>query len=205
MGWLSKDNGGTASDQAPEARGTRRKTPLGTRCIIELEDGTVHEGQMVDISPRGAGVHGSTDGVHLGDHLRLIASDESGGKVRYRCEVRHVNRLHRQFGVEFVDRPEQVAPDYVPKPNEPEAPEQIRKGCPRCGQGMEYGYLVEHVHITSSLERIVQARWAAGAPRRDPWRTEDIPQPVQYLRVDTYRCKGCGYIECYANSPYEGP
>jgi hypothetical protein len=189
----------------PEAREARRKTPSGNRCIIELENGTVREGEMADISLRGAGVHSSTDGLHLGDHIRLVTNDESGSKIRYTCEVRHLNRAHRQFGVEFIGRPEPVAPDYVPKGQEPDAPVQIRQGCPRCGQGMEYGYFVEHVHITTSLERVVQARWSPGAPRRDPWRAEDVAQPIQYLRVDTYRCKGCGYIECYANSPYDGP
>ena len=205
MGWLSKEHDSTWGERATDARDLRRKTGAGTRCVVELEDGTIHEATMSDISARGAGVHGSTDGLHLGDQIRLVATNELGQKVRYRCEVKHINREHRQFGVEFLSRPETLAPDYTPKTNEPEAPDQIRTGCPRCGGGLEFGHIVDHVHVTSSLERSVQARWTAGAVKKAPWRSEEIPQPVQYLQVDTYRCKACGYLESYANEPYEGP
>jgi len=205
MGWLSKDQGAGWGDRATDARELRRKSGACVRCVIELEDGTVHDGAMTDISASGAGVHGSTDGVHLGDHLRLIATTDAGQKLRYRCEVKHINREHRKLGVEFLTRPEALDADYEPKAKSPDGPEQTRNGCPRCAGQMEFGHLVEHVHLTSSAERTVQARWAAGPLVRSPLRTEDSLQPVQYMRVDTYRCTGCGYIESYALEPYEGP
>jgi hypothetical protein len=204
MRWLSKDHGPSWGERATEARDLRRKDKSGVQCVIEFDDGTIRQGTMKDISARGAGVHGTTEGIHLGDHIRLIASNEAGERVRYRCEVKHLNREHRHFGVEFLSRPETLAPDYTPRTNEPETPSELRAGCPRCGSRMEFGHLVDHVHLTSSLERAVQARWTAGPAKRDQLRTDDIPQPVQYLGVDTYRCTQCGYLESYANTPYDG-
>jgi len=69
--------------------------------------------------------------------------------------------------------------------------------CPRCGQKMEIGFLLDANWGKGYAE---PARWAEGRPQTSIW--TGVRNPVR-RRVDTYRCTGCGYLESYAVKPAE--
>ena len=66
----------------------------------------------------------------------------------------------------------------------------LQHACPRCGGQMEPGIMLDHAYLMYR-----QAEWAKGEPQRSIWfGVRSFPT----LKVDTYRCKACGYLESYA-------
>ncbi|MCP4249985.1 MAG: hypothetical protein GY778_23335 [bacterium] len=67
--------------------------------------------------------------------------------------------------------------------------------CPRCGESMEIGFMLDANAGKNSAE---PARWAEGEPVVSFW--FGVRNPIK-RKVQTYRCTACGYLESYANEP----
>ena len=68
-----------------------------------------------------------------------------------------------------------------------------RVECPRCGGGMEAGYVMDRGHY--SVPSV--PKWVEGEPERSFWHGLDTRDRA-VLPVASYRCAGCGYLEFYA-------
>ncbi len=69
----------------------------------------------------------------------------------------------------------------------------MQANCPKCGKGMEPGFVVDRGHGNSKN----LPTWIAGAPEKSFWtglKTGDRAN----LEVRTYRCPDCGLLESYA-------
>jgi hypothetical protein len=64
--------------------------------------------------------------------------------------------------------------------------------CPRCGGGMEAGYMIDVGYGTKAVPK-----WVEGAPQKSFWTGLKLTGKDQ-LDVTTYRCRRCGYLESYA-------
>lgn len=70
--------------------------------------------------------------------------------------------------------------------------------CRRCNVGMEKGFRIDHAHADMMIK---QERWVAGDARPPSFfaGTETSGgQEVSAIKVITYRCPNCGYLESYA-------
>lgn len=67
--------------------------------------------------------------------------------------------------------------------------------CPKCGGSMEEGFLLDEGRNSSS-----PASWIEGPPERSFW-TGVKTRGREKLRVVTYRCERCGFLEAYATEP----
>ena len=65
--------------------------------------------------------------------------------------------------------------------------------CTECGGEMEPGFLVDHTE-----NGILQQRWAKGAPQKRWWGGLKVNRD-DVRRVETARCKVCGFLKSYAN------
>ena len=64
--------------------------------------------------------------------------------------------------------------------------------CIRCHTSMEAGYIPDVGYASCT-----QQRWAPGVPDVSFWRGLKVKQD-QLIRVTTFRCPKCGYLESYA-------
>lgn len=64
--------------------------------------------------------------------------------------------------------------------------------CPKCRSRMEDGFIVDSTHGGST-----QSQWAAGQPVKSFWTGLKL-RGQRMLKVATYRCTSCGYLESYA-------
>lgn len=67
------------------------------------------------------------------------------------------------------------------------------RACPKCQSAMEEGFISDHTQSHS----ITVSEWIEGAPPDQSWwglKTGD----KEKLRVMTFRCVRCGYLESYA-------
>jgi len=70
---------------------------------------------------------------------------------------------------------------------------QSDKQCPKCGGVMQEGFIPDYSHHNFSRT----AKWQSGEPQKSFWygiNTKDSPQ----YEIKSHRCKGCGYLESYA-------
>ena len=183
-----------------ENRGRVREPILGPgiSSFAELSDGSVIEGILRDLSDGGAKIAGPTTGLARGAEVNVIFVIQGDQKVRYRGVVRHIDNVEKTYGVEFRSRAEQLDPEYQPKARPPQAPLDLIEKCPRCGGGMELGYLIEHNHLSGHREVLTVPHWAPGRPVKHTVSMKGTPKPANRMRVDTYRCSRCGYLDSYA-------
>jgi ssDNA-binding Zn-finger/Zn-ribbon topoisomerase 1 len=73
-------------------------------------------------------------------------------------------------------------------------PERI-PSCPKCNDKMELGFMPDSHYWAFSLQ--MATKWVAGKPAFSFWHFFKKPP----LRVTTYRCPNCGYLESYAHTP----
>jgi len=94
-----------------ERRETQRQltTDHEVRCLTELSDGTVLEGTVNDYSTGGARIGGSTEGLYVGDEVRLTFVFRTDERVRYEGMVIYLQQASGSFGVEFLSEPEPIA------------------------------------------------------------------------------------------------
>ena len=91
------------------------------------------------------------------------------------------------------------APESEPLPYASTEADRRPLVCPKCRGSMIRGFLVDRAD--SNVAR--QAKWVEGVPEGNALefitglRTRDRTN----LRVDTYRCVECGYLESYATEP----
>ena len=64
--------------------------------------------------------------------------------------------------------------------------------CPKCRSAMEEGYILDHADHNAG----VVPEWVEGAPDKRWWglKTGD----KEKMKVATFRCVRCGYLESYA-------
>ena len=64
--------------------------------------------------------------------------------------------------------------------------------CPKCAGTMEGGFTLDQGHGTYAV-----AEWVAGAPEKSMWTGIKLRKKTR-LRVETWRCRRCGFLESYA-------
>ena len=108
-----------------EHRDTYRDTLLGAgiTAFAETPDGRVLEGVVRDVSDGGARISGPTDGLHIGDEIRIVLVIDSDQKVAHICEVRHIEVEECTFGIEFKSKPQLL-----------DGPNPTTKFCHLCSQ-----------------------------------------------------------------------
>lgn len=66
--------------------------------------------------------------------------------------------------------------------------------CLRCSSAMDAGFMFDVSHGA-----IRQSRWVPGKPEAGFWTGEvTMTQADRGLRITTFRCPRCGYLESYA-------
>ena len=68
--------------------------------------------------------------------------------------------------------------------------------CPKCGGGMEQGFVVDQAHNS----RIV-SQWVGGAPEKSFWAGLKVPTE-KLIPIGTFRCSSCGFLEQYARPEF---
>jgi hypothetical protein len=64
--------------------------------------------------------------------------------------------------------------------------------CPKCGETMQEGYLIDYSHGNAKVGRWVEGPPVAGIL----WEVD--PTGSTEWKVATFRCRGCGFLESYA-------
>lgn len=70
--------------------------------------------------------------------------------------------------------------------------------CSKCGGDMQAGQILSPMR--NALGMVLSpnlAEWYAGEMRSDFWKGLELPEEKHPITI--YRCKKCGYLECYAN------
>jgi hypothetical protein len=66
--------------------------------------------------------------------------------------------------------------------------------CPKCGNTMEPGFVVDHTYGGYAAPE-----WAEGTTQPSLWTGLKMSGKERHP-VQTFRCAGCGYLESYAGS-----
>jgi phage FluMu protein Com len=64
--------------------------------------------------------------------------------------------------------------------------------CPKCGKEMEEGFIADYTHGA-----VLVSKWVEGEPEKSFWLGTKM-RGKENMKVKTYRCRGCGYLESYA-------
>ena len=64
--------------------------------------------------------------------------------------------------------------------------------CPKCQNKMLQGFVADFAHA-----QIVVSTWVEGLPEKSFWLGTKVPQEKS-IKISTFRCSGCGYLESYA-------
>lgn len=80
------------------------------RCLTELADGTVLEGNVRDCSLGGARIVGPTGRLGVGDEVKLVFVFRTDERVAYQGTVKHLAPDNASFGVEFESDPVPIEP-----------------------------------------------------------------------------------------------
>ena len=67
-------------------------------------------------------------------------------------------------------------------------------GCPKCGGRMTEGFVIDEGYGTAHV-----STWQQGEPRKSFW-TGIKKSKKEQIKVETWRCDRCGYLESYARS-----
>lgn len=70
--------------------------------------------------------------------------------------------------------------------------------CPKCGNAMEPGFVVDHTQRDNAEESAVP-EWAEGTVQPS-WIGHVKMSGKERHSIQTFRCAGCGYLESYAGS-----
>ena len=92
----------------------------------------------------------------------------------------------------LYETPAQLPPVTVPAGLVPaRAPRSSENRCPKCGDVMQTGFILDRSHGSN-----YQEEWVQGRPRSFLFRV--ILRGAAREKVVTYRCAQCGYLESYA-------
>lgn len=116
-----KHDTGATFDVDEEQRSAPRDTDVcvGISSFTMMSDGSYLEGVVKDVSDGGARITGDCHGLSVGQKVDLGLVIR-GEKIRYSCEIVHIEPDTRTYGMKFLSGPRLVAPD------EPEARRCIR-------------------------------------------------------------------------------
>jgi len=64
--------------------------------------------RLADVSTEGIRVNGPSNGIRPGDQLTLILLFLTGERVRYSCEIKHVDPKGEFFGATFTSPPQRI-------------------------------------------------------------------------------------------------
>lgn len=64
--------------------------------------------------------------------------------------------------------------------------------CPKCGSSMAAGFVPDQVYGYFDV-----GKWVAGSPEKSIWTGLKMRGRDQ-IKIVTYRCSRCGYLESYA-------
>ncbi|MSR61235.1 MAG: hypothetical protein EXS08_02140 [Planctomycetes bacterium] len=64
--------------------------------------------------------------------------------------------------------------------------------CPKCGPAMDEGFVLDERH-----RGVTQSSWVEGEPVPSFWSGLKLSGHLR-LKVSTFRCPKCGYLESYA-------
>jgi phage FluMu protein Com len=64
--------------------------------------------------------------------------------------------------------------------------------CPKCNEEMEEGFIADYTHGA-----VLVSKWVEGEPEKSFWLGTKT-RGKEKVKVKTYRCSGCGYLESYA-------
>lgn len=69
---------------------------------VRLPDGSILDGTVRDMSPRGVAISGSTAGLEAGQELELTILLPLDVRVQYRCTVKHVDHDRGVWGSQLA-------------------------------------------------------------------------------------------------------
>ena len=72
----------------------------------------------------------------------------------------------------------------------------IEKCCPKCGDKMVQGFVVDNNHGGFHV-----ASWIRGAPQRSFWWRTKVDRK-NAIPIGTFRCSACGFLESYADREF---
>jgi len=90
-----------------EHRQAKREPSVGVTAFVHRSDGSVIEGLVQNVSEGGAKILGDPAGLRVGDTIDVVAVVQ-GERVRFACEVRHLEPSERSLGVHFQSGPQAV-------------------------------------------------------------------------------------------------
>ncbi len=91
--------------QQGDNRKVKREPMVGVSTMVARPDGTVLEGVVQDVSDGGIKISGHATGLSVGDSTDVVLIIQ-GERVRYACEVRHIDEVKRFYGVLFKSAPQ---------------------------------------------------------------------------------------------------
>ena len=103
-----------------EHRKAKREPSVGVAAFVHRSDGSVVEGVVQNVSDGGAKIIGDPAGLKIGDTIDLVVVFQ-GERVRFACEVKHLEPSRRSLGVCFRSGPQAAA----------EPPNKVRR-CMNC-------------------------------------------------------------------------
>jgi hypothetical protein len=68
--------------------------------------------------------------------------------------------------------------------------------CPKCQGEMVQGFIPEYTDGGSTV-----SAWAEGQPKKSWWVGTKVPSEGR-IPIGAFRCKGCGYLEFYADQRF---
>lgn len=108
-----------------EQRQARREPSVGVTAFVHRAGGAVLEGVVQNVSERGMKLVGDPTGLNIGDAVEIIAIVQ-GERVKFDCEVKHVDAAGHSLGVLFRSGPQALA-----------APPAASRRCMNCKRDFE--------------------------------------------------------------------
>ncbi len=92
------------SEQRRAGREGRPSPPISS--FTKASDEAALEGVVQDLSNDGVRISGSAQDLNIGDEVEVVLVVQGNQKVRYLCEVRHINPEDKFYGLAFKSGPQ---------------------------------------------------------------------------------------------------
>jgi hypothetical protein len=96
-----------------DQRQARREPSVGVTAFVHQPGGAVLEGVVQNVSDKGMKLVGDTSGLKIGDAVDIIAVVQ-GERVKFACEIKHVDPAGHSLGVIFRSGPQSLAAPPAP-------------------------------------------------------------------------------------------
>lgn len=87
-----------------EQRRSKREASIGVTAFVHRPNGSVLEGVIRDSSSRGVKIAADPTGFSIGDAVDVVVVVQ-GERVRFACEVKHIDKATKSFGLLFRSGP----------------------------------------------------------------------------------------------------